>query len=84
MIHPIWPLLLCLAASSAHALSVQVRWSVPEPRLVRGQVQRPAEHHALTVRLPADLASRPADRQSAELQRAAAADRKSTRLNSSH
>lgn len=73
MIHPIWPLLLCLAASSAHALSVQVRWSVPEPRLVRGQVQRPAEHHALTVRLPADLASRPADRQSAELQRAAAA-----------
>ncbi|WP_418514641.1 VanW family protein [Deinococcus sp. RM] len=54
----IWPLLPLLALSTAGALTVQVRWSVPEPRLVQGQVQRPTEHHTLTVRLPPDLPGR--------------------------
>ncbi|MHA0043807.1 VanW family protein [Deinococcus sp. PEB2-63] len=54
----IWPLLPLLALSTAGALTVQVRWSVPEPRLLQGQVQRPTEHHTLTVRLPPDLPGR--------------------------
>lgn len=67
-----WALLPLLAMSSAGALNVQVRWSVPEPRLVQGQVQRVTDHHARTVTLPDDLPGRPAAARTAELRRAGA------------
>ncbi len=70
MFRRLWPFLL-LCTSGASALTLQLRWSAPEPQLVQGQVQRPVFHHAVVVQLPATITRQGAAQQASTLREAA-------------